>query len=160
MASAMPALEMGFSLYSMALLLALAAPWLRLDSKSRKDPRPRLIAAQFAKEHGYWIVELVYYALLQRDDGVIGDVTFFGADFGAAFCNVAEAQAEIFLEKFRAGDAIEGMHFKTGDAHEETGSGELLLLGVVAQHVADVLTEETLDAFAEFLAAVDVDLLH
>ena len=35
-----------------------------------------------------------------------------------------------------------------------------LVLLVVADHVAHVLAHEALDALAEFLAALDVDLLH
>ena len=40
------------------------------------------------------------------------------------------------------------------------GPAKLVLRVVVAQHVADVLAEEALDALAELLHAVDVVLLH
>ena len=58
-----------------------------------------LLAHDFAEEHGYGVVELVDDALFERDDGVVGDVNFFGADFGAAFGDVAEADAEVVFEK-------------------------------------------------------------
>ena len=40
------------------------------------------------------------------------------------------------------------------------GTDELFVLMVVTQDVADVLTEEALDALAEFLYPLDVFLLH
>src|SRR5215471_16472899 len=52
------------------------------------------------------------------------------------------------------------MHLEARDPHEETGASELLLPVVVAQDVADVLAEETLDALAELLDPVEVALLH
>ena len=55
---------------------------------------------------------------------------------------------------------IQRVHFQRGGINQEAGADELLVLVVVAQHVADVLAEETFDALAEFLHAVDVLLLH
>lgn len=40
------------------------------------------------------IVVLVNDALFQRDDGVVGNGDVFGANFGAAFCDVAVTDAE------------------------------------------------------------------
>ena len=56
---------------------------------------------------------------------------------------------------------VERVHLELGGADEEprTGEGGLVLL-VVADHVADVLAQEALDALAELLAPLDVDLLH
>ena len=51
--------------------------------------------------------------------------------------------------------------FELGDPDEEPGAGEdRLVLLVVTDHVAGVLAQEALDALAELLAALDVDLLH
>ena len=55
---------------------------------------------------------------------------------------------------------IERMHFKRRRIHEEARTDELVVLVVLAQHVADVLAEETLDALAKLLHAFDVGLLH
>ena len=52
------------------------------------------------------------------------------------------------------------MHFQRGGVNEEARADEFVVLVVVAQDVADVLAEETLDALAEFLHAIDVLLLH
>ena len=53
------------------------------------------------------------------------------------------------------------MHLELRKAHEEPRARVTgLVLLVVPDHVADVLTEEALDALVEFLAAVDVHLGH
>ena len=52
------------------------------------------------------------------------------------------------------------MHLQARDAGHEPRSVEDALAIVVPQHVADVLTEEALDALAELDGAVDVLLLH
>jgi hypothetical protein len=43
------------------------------------------------------------------------------------------------------------MHLKTGEAHHEPRAEKVIVLSVIAQHVAHVLTEIALDALAEFL---------
>ena len=61
------------------------------------------------------------------------------------------------------GDAVLGVervHLQRGDVDQEARADELVVLVVVAQHVADVLAQEALDALAELLHAVDVLLLH
>ncbi len=55
---------------------------------------------------------------------------------------------------------VERVHLQRGHVDEEPRADELVVLVVVAQHVADVLAQEALDALAEFLHAVDVFLLH
>src|SRR5262249_45342350 len=105
------------------------------------------------------IVEVVHHAFLQRDDGVVGDVDRLGTDLRAALGDVAVPDPGRLLEVTRARRDVEGMHLQAGHADEETWAGEAVLLLVVAQHVADVLTEEALDALAELLHPVDVRLL-
>lgn len=82
----------------------------------------------------------------------------FGADFGAAFGDVAEADAEIVFEQGDAIEAVERMHFEAGNADEKARAAESFLGVVLADNVADVLAKEALDAFAEFLDAVDIEL--
>src|ERR1051326_2051944 len=66
-------------------------------------------AANFAEQHGERVVEFVHYAFLQRDDGIVGYVDLFGADFRAAFGDVAQAEAQFILivwcAKLRQADA-------------------------------------------------------
>ena len=117
-----------------------------------------LLADDFAEQHGQRIVELVDDALLERNDGVVGDVNFLGADFGATFGDVAEADAEIVLEQARAIEGVERMHFEAGHANEKARTAEFFLFVMLAKDVANVLAEKAFDALAEFLDAVDVDL--
>ncbi len=59
------------------------------------------------------------------------------------------------------GGGVQGVHVQLGDPHQEArpGEGRLVLL-VVAHHMAGVLAQEALDALAELLRAVHIDLLH
>src|SRR5438046_10487970 len=52
------------------------------------------------------------------------------------------------------------MHFQTRDAHKEAWASELLYLLVIAQHVANVLTEKAFNALAKLLHAIDLALIH
>ena len=52
------------------------------------------------------------------------------------------------------------MHFKRGNVDKKSGPNKLLVLVMIAQDVTDVLTQKAFDAFAKFLNAVDVRLLH
>ena len=84
-----------------------------------------------------------------------------GADLGAAFGDVAVAEAEVFLGDLAAVGGVGGVHLKLSDPHQEPRSGEdLLVLRVVSDHVAGVLAQVALDALAEFLRPFHVDLLH
>src|ERR1700721_262523 len=98
-----------------------------------------LPAHDFAEEHGQRIIELVDDALLQRNDGVVGDVNFFGTDFAAAFGDVAEANAEAILEQAGTIKAVNRMHLEAGDTDEEARTTESLLFVMLANDVADVL---------------------
>jgi hypothetical protein len=52
------------------------------------------------------------------------------------------------------------MHFEASGSNEKARAAETLVFGVIAEDVADILAEETLDTFAEFLNAIDVALVH
>ena len=54
---------------------------------------------------------------------------------------------------------VERVHLERRRVDEEARPDELLVHVVVAQHVANVLAEEALDALAELLHAIDVLLL-
>ena len=99
--------------------------------------------------------------LLERDQGIVGDVDVLGADLGAALGDVAEAEPGLGLDQLEAVVGVERVHLELGEAHEIARPREgRLVLRVVADDVADVLAEEALDALAELLAALDVLLLH
>src|SRR5579871_285357 len=52
------------------------------------------------------------------------------------------------------------MHLQRSRTNEEPRSAKLLLLIVITQNVADILAKETLNAFAKFLYAIHVALVH
>ena len=51
------------------------------------------------------------------------------------------------------------MHLERGDVNKKARPDELVVLVMIAQHMADILAKKTLDAFPEFLDAIDVLLL-
>ena len=106
------------------------------------------------------VIIAVHHALLQWNDRVIRDGDVLGADLGAAFGDVAVADALGFLELRQAILGIEGMHFEGGTVDEESRPDEFVMLVVIAQHVTNILAQETFDALAEFLDAIHVGLRH
>ena len=64
------------------------------------------------------------------------------------------------FEQLGAVGGVERVHLERGDPDEEARAEVAALQLVVAQHVADVLAEEALDALAELADPVDVLLLH
>src|SRR5271170_1907926 len=52
------------------------------------------------------------------------------------------------------------MHFKRGSTYKEPRAGKLFLFAMVSQDMADVLAKETLNAFAKFLYAIHIALVH
>src|SRR5664279_2417549 len=102
-------------------------------------------------------------ALLERNQGVVGDLDVLGAHIGAALGDVAEAEAMLVLCGLLAVDSllrgrIERMHVELGHPHQEAWSGEgCLVLLVISNHVAGVLAQEALNALAELLRPLHID---
>src|SRR5262245_4617931 len=140
--------------------------WARNDAmgvERRRDPgsRRRLgLAAELPQEPDDGI-EIVGHALLHRNDAVVGDVDVLGTDLRAALGDVAEPDAGVPAHDLRAVDGVLRVHVQAGRLDEEAWPREgALQLLVVADDVADVLAEETLDALVELLDAIDVLLPH
>src|SRR4051812_27304876 len=113
-----------------------AATTVRLPRiRTAGDGSLRLELAQQARGR---IVEPVDDAFLQRNDRVVGDGDVLGADLGAALGDVAVADAVRLLELGEAVLGVERMHLERGDVDQEARADELLVLVVIAQHVADV----------------------
>src|SRR4030095_5244824 len=106
----------------------------------------------------YWIVVLVHDSLLACDDGVVRNLDALRTDFRAAFGDVAVSQAEFVLEQRQAVAGVERVHLQAGNADQKPRPAKFFLTIVVAEHVADVLTQEALDALAELLHAVGLGL--
>ena len=84
----------------------------------------------------------------------------FGADLGAALGDVAHPDPGLVPEQGPPVLDVLGVHLQGGDPDHEARPVEGVLAVVVAEDVADVLTEEALDALAELDRAVDVLLGH
>src|SRR5439155_141343 len=119
-----------------------------------------LLPRQFSQEPTHGIVEIIYNSLFERNDCIVGDVYIFGANLGAAFSYVAVADTELLFQQLGSIQTVKRMHFKPRHAHKESRSAELFLLVVIAQHVANVLAQEALDALAKFLDAIHLALIH
>src|SRR5580692_8783249 len=112
-------------------------------------------AGDLAAQPHQGIVLAADNALLQRDQGVVGDLDILRADLGAALGDVAVAKPEVILGDFAPVSSVRRMHLQFGDAHEEARPGEVVLvLGVITDHVAGVLAQVALDALAELLRAL------
>src|SRR5215831_14133658 len=118
-------------------------------------------AADLGAEPDQRVVLAADHAFLHRDYRVVGDLDVFRAGLGAALGDGAVAQAEVVLGDLPAVGGVGRVHLQFRDPHQEPGAGEgALVLRVVADHVAHVLAQEALDALAELLRALHVDLLH
>src|SRR5829696_5379469 len=106
------------------------------------------------------VVVLVGYALLEGDDGVVGDVDVNRADLGAALGDVAEAYAVVFLEVGEPVGLVHGVHLQPLVSDEEPGAGELGVLVVGPEDVADVLAHKALDALLRLVETLHVLLVH
>ena len=80
-------------------------------------------------------------------------------DFSTAFCNVAVADAEDVFEFLQVVEVIRWMHRRKCDADEETRTGKIPDL-LITHQTTDILAEEELDTFVEFLNEFYVLLLH
>src|SRR5579859_3376747 len=111
-------------------------------------------------QHEHGVVELIGDTFFERDDRIVRDAYLLGADLSATLGDVAVAHAHLVLQRAQAVGAVEWMHLQSSHAHKESRPGEHWLAVMLTQHMAYVLAQETLDALAELLWAVDVMLLH
>src|SRR5581483_3972199 len=65
------------------------------------------------------IVAAVDHPLLQRNDGVVGDADVLRTHIGAAFRDVAIADACLVFHEVDAVPSVEWMHLERGEAREE-----------------------------------------
>jgi hypothetical protein len=106
------------------------------------------------------IIKLVHHAFFQRNDSVIGNLNVFRTNFGAAFRDVAVTDPLSVSQVLQPIFGIERMHFQRGHVNQKTRPDEFVVHLMIAQHMANVLAEKTLDALPKFLNAIDVGLLH
>src|SRR5215210_206611 len=106
------------------------------------------------------VIVFVGDALLQGDDGVVGDVDVDRADLGAALGDVAVAYAVVFFEVAEPVGFVHRVHLQPLVPNEEPGAGERGVLVVRPQDVADILAHKALDAPLRLVEALDVLLVH
>src|SRR5579872_4777013 len=114
--------------------------------------------AEYPEQFRQRIEVAIHNALLERDDRVVGNRDAFRANFSAALGDVTETYAELFSQIFNAIAYVQRMHFERGRIHQESRADELFVHVVVAQDVADILTEIALDALSKFLYSFDIRL--
>src|SRR5258708_2859448 len=117
-------------------------------------------AAEGREQIAERIVPAIGDPVVERDDGVVGDVDLLRTDPRAALGDVAEPDPFRLRQFLQPVLGVERMHLQRRDVGEEARADELLLKMVLAQDVADVLAEEALDALAKLLHALDVRLVH
>ena len=103
---------------------------------------------------------MVHHPFLQGNDCVIGDLNTLRTNFGAAFGNITITDALSISQFVQSIFGIERMHLERRDMNQKTRPDEFIVQLMIAQHVANVLAEKTLDAFSKLLDAIDVGLLH
>src|SRR4030095_1463305 len=97
------------------------------------------------------IVKFIHYTFLERDDSVVGDLNAFRTHFCAALRDVAVTDSLCGSQFVHPILSIKRMHFERGDINQISWPNELFMHAMVAQHVADILAQEALDAFPKFL---------
>src|SRR4029077_14029700 len=118
------------------------------------------VVSEYPQQLRHGIVEPIDHPFLQGNDRIVGDGDGLWTDFRAAFRDVAVADSVLTLQIDRAVPGIERVHFEGRRVDQVPGADEPVEHLMIAQHVADVLAEEALDALPELLRALHVDLLH
>src|SRR3954453_537160 len=114
--------------------------------------------AEYPEQFRQRIEEPIHDALLERDDRVVGDCDAFRTNFGTALGDVAETYPELLSQIFDAISYVQRVHFERGRIHQKSRADELLVHVMVAQYVADILTEIALDALSKLLHPFDIFL--
>src|SRR5438094_564422 len=121
-----------------------------VPSASELTPHPR-----------EWVVVFGYHPLLERNNGVVGDLDLLRTHLGTTLGDVAHADPCAGLEQLQPIVGVERMHLQRGQPDKKTRAGKTGFVAlVVANDVAHVLTQEALDALVELLHAIDVFLEH
>src|SRR5262245_40826088 len=143
------------SRYRSALASALGTASCESDFRSNM-----ISSAQYSKHLRNRVVQVVDDTLLERDDGIVGNGDAFRTYLRAALRDVAITDAVRIFQIARAPLHVERIHLERRRVHEMPRTDELREHAMVTQYVTHILTEKTLDALAELLHALSVDLSH
>ena len=100
------------------------------------------------------------HALFERNDRIVRDGDVFRAYLRTALCNVAISNSVRFFQFIDSIRRIERVQLQCGDIDKKPWTDELFMHSVIAEDVAHVLAQETLDAFTKFLNAIHILLCH
>src|ERR1700722_11834511 len=100
-------------------------------------------------KHQQRIIVLIHHPLLQRNNGVIGDVNILRTHLRAALRNVAESQPQLLLQYARPRNSVKRMHLQRSRTHKETRPSKLLLFAMLPQNMTHILTKKALNALAK-----------
>src|SRR3982074_692146 len=118
-------------------------------------------AGELTPRPGERVVVLGDHPLFERNNGVVGDFDLLRTHLRAALGDVAHADAGARFDQLQPVIAVQRMHFQRREADKETRSREAAFVAlVVANDVADILTQEAFDALVELLDPVYVALEH
>src|SRR5712691_10655234 len=107
-------------------------------------------AGELAPGPGQWIVVLRYYPLLERNNGIVGDFDLLRTHLRAALGDVAHADPRARLDQLQPVIAVQRMHLQGREADKEPRPSKPAFVAlVVANDVADILTQEAFDALVE-----------
>jgi len=106
------------------------------------------------------IVKPVSYSFLQRNDGIVGDLYFFGAYTGAAFGDIAKTHSVFFFQVSHPVFCIQRMHFQRCNTYKKSWADKFIMQLVLAQHMTHILAQIAFDAFSKLLYPVNILLLH
>src|SRR5207248_8458413 len=92
----------------------------RLSDRFRLVIHKSLLRAEdLADDLQHRVIILVYDALFQRNDGVVGDMNVFRTDLSTTLRDVAISQAHLVFQCLDARGTIEWMHLECCDTNEE-----------------------------------------
>ena len=131
-----------------------------INRRAAKQRRSSLLCREDAKEPSQRIVEFVHDPFLEGDDGIVGNGDVLGAHLGAALGDIAVPDAVAVTQVGQSILGVERVHLQRGGIDQQARADELIVLVMVPQHMADVLTQEAFDALAEFLRPLHVGLDH
>src|SRR5436190_19117644 len=106
---------------------------------------PSFFRTQQFQQFSQRIIKSIHDPLFQRNDSIVSDGDFFGADFGAALGDVAVTDAMSLFQFRQAILGIERMHLQRGRVNQEARADELIVLLMLTQHVAALLAKQTLN---------------
>lgn len=112
-----------------------------------------------AEQFPNWIIIPVSYSFLEGNDRVVRDCDMFGANRGATLCDITETDPLMFLEIVYPVFNVEGMHLQRRGVNHVPGTCEFVVECMFSKYMADILTQETLDAFPELLDPVNIALI-